>query len=145
MATRSTIALEHADGTVSQIYCHWDGYLENNGSILLKHYQDPAKVAQLMTLGDLSSLNTELGERQDFDRPNKGQCLAYGRDRGEAGCEARKFSTFGEYIRKYQPEEYNYIMRRDGKWYVEFYGYFNGLLTEAFEFQAKQREEEEME
>ena len=27
MATRSTIALEFADGSVGQVYCHWDGQI----------------------------------------------------------------------------------------------------------------------
>ena len=31
MGTRSTIALEFADGTVGQVYCHWDGYLSKIG------------------------------------------------------------------------------------------------------------------
>ena len=34
MGTRSTIALEYADGTVEQVYCHWDGYVSHNGLIL---------------------------------------------------------------------------------------------------------------
>ncbi len=37
MATRSTIALEFADGTVEQVYCHWDGYLDHNGALLRDH------------------------------------------------------------------------------------------------------------
>ena len=41
MATRSTIALEFADGTVEQVYCHWDGYLAHNGLMLLEHYSNP--------------------------------------------------------------------------------------------------------
>ena len=40
MATRSTIALEFADGTVQQVYCHWDGYLDYNGKLLAEHYTD---------------------------------------------------------------------------------------------------------
>ena len=67
MATRSTIALEYADGTVDQIYCHWDGYLENNGKILVEHYMDPFKVQQLMALGDISSLGPNIGEKHSFD------------------------------------------------------------------------------
>jgi hypothetical protein len=45
MGTRSTIALEFADGTVEQVYCHWDGYLSNNGKILQAHYMDPFEQA----------------------------------------------------------------------------------------------------
>ena len=60
MGTRSTIALEYADGTVGQIYCHWDGYLSNNGKILYTHYQDPFKVRELMDGGDMSSLDSSV-------------------------------------------------------------------------------------
>jgi hypothetical protein len=28
MATRSRIAIENQDGTVTSIYCHFDGYIE---------------------------------------------------------------------------------------------------------------------
>ena len=41
MATRSTIALEFADGTVQQVYCHWDGYIDHNGKILFENYSNP--------------------------------------------------------------------------------------------------------
>ena len=150
MATRSTIALEYADGTVHQVYCHWDGYLDNNGKILFNDYQDPFKVRALMDLGDLSSLGSSLGEQHEFDCPHKygtpeadawyeekrGICTFYGRDRGETGTQARKFKDYADYRKNAQFEEYNYILRRDGNWYVEFYGEFDGLLSEAFEFKS---------
>ena len=66
MGTRSTIALEYADGTVQQVYCHWDGYLSNNGMILQEHYSDPFKVRQLIDLGDISSLRPEVGAPHPF-------------------------------------------------------------------------------
>lgn len=135
MATRSTIALEYADGTVEQIYCHWDGYLEHNGQILLKHYSDPFKLRDLIDLGAISSLRPEIGEKQNFDQretQNKNWCLVYARDRGEELVKHR-FKDFAEYKANAQDEEYNYILRRDGNWYVEFYGEFDGLLVEAFD------------
>jgi len=66
MATRSTIALEFADGTVQQVYCHWDGYLEHNGKILKEHYSDPFKLRDLIDLGGISSLQPEIGEKHAF-------------------------------------------------------------------------------
>jgi hypothetical protein len=130
MATRSTIALEHADGTVSQIYCHWDGYLDHNGVILKTHYADPGKVSDLIALGDISYLGKELGQKHDFDNPtNRDWCLAYGRDRGEPGVDARTYPNFRAYDTAGQHEEYNYIMR-GGVWYVDREGMFD-LLEEA--------------
>lgn len=35
MATRSRIGIENQDGTVTSVYCHWDGYPENNGRICI--------------------------------------------------------------------------------------------------------------
>jgi len=135
MGTRSTIALEYADGTVDQIYCHWDGYLDYNGTILHKSYQDPFKVQRLMELGDLSSLGDDIGDKHDFDARTD-DCTFYGRDRGEDGTEARRFASYEDYRANAQGEEFNYILRSDGSWYVEFYGEFDGLLTEALERDA---------
>ena len=135
MATRSTIAIEFADGTVQQIYCHWDGYLSNNGQILLQHYSDPFKLRDLIDLGAVSSLRPEIGEKQDFDNretQNENWCLVYARDRGE-DLVKNTFKDYADYRENAQSEEYNYILRTDGKWYVEFYGEFDGLLTEAIE------------
>lgn len=76
MGTRSRIGLELPDGTFGSIYCHWDGYPGYNGKILLGHYSDPAKVEELISLGDLSSLGAEIGEKHDFNRPRGClQCL----------------------------------------------------------------------
>ena len=83
MATRSHIGVKNVDGTIDFVYCHWDGYPENNGKILVNHYQDMDKVNALMKLGDLSSLGEEIGWKHDFDKWVNGQCNAYGRDRGE--------------------------------------------------------------
>jgi hypothetical protein len=119
MATRSTIALEFADGTIGQVYCHWDGYLEHNGRILLENYSDPFKLRNLIDLGDLSILKSDLGEQHNFnDRYDEG-CTFYGRDRGEEGTSARYFKDFADYKLNHQYEEYEYILRTDGVWYVD--------------------------
>ena len=90
MSTRSYIAKELEDGSVRYIYCHFDGYVEHNGRILVDHYSDSDKVNQLLDLGDLSYLSEEIGEKQDFNQPtSRTWCLAYGRDRGEHGVGAK--------------------------------------------------------
>lgn len=128
MATRSTIAMEQPDGRVMQIYCHWDGYLSNNGELLQAHYRDRAKVLALMMLGDISSLRPEIGEAHDFDaRYNGGDvredwCTAFGRDRGEPDTNARVFQDFEDYKQNHQYEEFEYIYRSDDQWYVCQYG-----------------------
>jgi hypothetical protein len=72
MATRSLIGIKLEDNIVKTIYCHWDGYPEHNGELLVNHYNTPAAITALMELGDLSSLGKTL------DR-----CTAYHRDRNE--------------------------------------------------------------
>lgn len=127
MATRSTIALEYTDGTIKQIYAHWDGYLACNGNILLNHYSTPESVNELISLGDLSSLNETIEST-----------VFYARDRGEAGFVfARSFSDFNDYKFNADFQSYNYIMR-EGVWHVNRGGnnYFC-TLVEAF------RDEEE--
>ena len=150
MATRSTIALEFADNTVGQVYCHWDGYLENNGKILLENYTDPFKLQKLIDLGDLSSLRPEIGEEHPFsvfDLPNDSplskdgkfeelygeMCTFYGRDRGETGVNARYFKDFADYKKNHQYEEFEYILRTDGKWYVSTGGDYKLLAIELAE------------
>jgi hypothetical protein len=108
MGTRSTIALEFADNTVEQVYCHWDGYLSNNGQILHKHYQDPFKVRDLIDLGGFSSLETSV----------EGTAATAYTQRGE-DISIEKFKDYSDYIENHQYEEYEYILRRDGIWYVK--------------------------
>jgi hypothetical protein len=142
MGTRSTIALEFADGTVEQVYCHWDGYLAHNGQILLKHYSDPFVLRDLIDLGDISSLGKIIGTSHPFspyvsdneefkalpvdtqDRikaaTKKAYDLAqelgcttfYGRDRGETGVGSKKFIDYEDYVDNHQYEEYDYILRQ---------------------------------
>lgn len=115
MATRSTIAIEREDGTVAQVYCHWDGYPAHNGTILLEHYSNPEVLEQLIKLGDLSVLGTTVGQKHDFDqRPDNDWCTFYGRDRGETGQQAREYSSWQDYTQHAQFEEFNYVLRCGG-------------------------------
>lgn len=111
MATRSTIALEYADGTVKQIYCHHDGYIEKNGKILQEQYSDPDKLNKIIELGDLSSLGFNIGTKHDFDYYGSDICTFYGRDRNEDNVEPNQFKDFNDYLKNHRQEEYNYILR----------------------------------
>ncbi len=142
MATRSTIALEYADGTVGQVYCHWDGYLDNNGKILYNHYQDPFKLRELLDLGDISSLSSEIGAAHDFDERGAGTTF-YMRDRGETGCGQKMFNCYEDYVLNHQHEEYEYILRKDGIWYVKCYNAAYVPLGEAIAEEMRQSAEDE--
>ena len=58
MGTRSRIGIEMPDHTVVSVYCHWDGYVEHNGKILVEHYQNREDVQELIDGGSMSSLRT---------------------------------------------------------------------------------------
>ncbi len=148
MGTRSTIALEFADGTVQQVYCHWDGYLDYNGKILQEHYSDPFKLRELIDLGDISSLRPTIGEKHDFSRLDStmpadeyetkygNMTTFYGRDRGESGCGAKRFKDFADYKANHQYEEFEYILRACGDkavWYVADHNSTYVPLTLALE------------
>jgi hypothetical protein len=108
MGTRSTIALEFADGSVSQVYCHFDGYLDGVGAELVSDYSNPFELQKLINQGDMSSIGehyTGRGESYEDNAP-------------------RRFQNFDEYTAECEQEEYDYILRNvDGKatWFVRCY------------------------
>jgi len=136
MGTRSMIAIENPHSlAVKSIYCHWDGYLEHNGSILNTHYSNSPKVNNFIALGDLSSLRPEIGEKHEFSRldttlPEEeyerlygDMCTYYTRDRGET-APYKHFSSVKEAVAYYDGSwcEYFYLFKYDdtlesGKWY----------------------------
>jgi hypothetical protein len=108
--------------------------LEHNGAILKEHYSNPFKLRELIDLGDLSSLRPNIGEKHAFSQfelraeevagyktLTEDMCTFYGRDRGETGITAKKFKDFEDYKTNFQHEEYAYILRTDGNWYVKQY------------------------
>jgi hypothetical protein len=158
MATRSTIALEFADGTIGQVYCHWDGYLSHNGKILFENYSNPFILRDLIDLGSLSSLRPTIGTKhpfshydvanmtlQEYGNLYRDMCTFYGRDRGEGQSDANYFKDFADFKANGQAEEYDYILRNvDGvaTWFVSDHGGEFVLLTEAFAKEAEAEKEE---
>ena len=131
MGTRSMIGKLEDNGTVTAIYCHWDGYAEGVGHTLMKHYRDADKVDALMALGDLSVLAAEIGEKHPFsyhdvqmtsEQYNElygNMCLAYGRDRNEKNVAAKTFANIDVYAEEALPlmgSEYLYLYE-DGFWH----------------------------
>lgn len=128
MATRSRIGVMHGD-VVKSVYCHWDGYLAYNGKMLQEHYNS-ARANELVSLGDLSSLQPNIGEAHPFGYHSTDMssaeyeakfgdmCTFYGRDRGEADTEFKVAHTFAEFLAQCDGcgAEYYYIIK-DGVWY----------------------------
>lgn len=116
MSINSTIAVENPDGTVSQVYCHWDGGLNHNGVILYNHYNDLERAQLLITHGSISILgfHIEPTEAHSFNKPQRGVCVFYGRDRGEPDISPTMFSSFEEYSSAealHNYTNYTYVLR----------------------------------
>jgi len=110
MGTRSTIAIEFADASVSQIYCHWDGYLDNNGRILQTSYMDPFKVRALVDLGGFSSLKDTVEETAETAYANRGEELS-----------VERYMNRDEYFDLCSGEEYDYLLTESMGWLVRCY------------------------
>ena len=102
MATRSTIWLKD-ENSYKGVYCHWDGYLSNNGKILLENYNTLKKVKELISFGFISALDATIDK-----------CVFYNRDIDEdfVNYEVSSLEDMEEFL-----ECYNYICQ-DNKWYV---------------------------
>lgn len=139
MGTRSLIAVVHGNN-YKTVYCHWDGYLSHNGRILQEHYDSP-KANNLIALGNISSLQPNIGEKHPFsqfdtDMPAKefeekygNMTTFYGRDREEEGQEFVTHTSKESLIEHFNDSwsEFAYIMQ-DGVWYVMFQGDSNFYL-----------------
>ena len=141
MSTRCRIGIKLPDGKIKSIYSHWDGYPEGVGKKLLKYYDTPEKINELMDLGDISSLGEiydEAVSKADWDDPRaalkddgKTYTVAY-KDRGE-DVPARVDKDEIEYISKAGNccEEYTYLYKEgyDGiyEWYCLEVPYFKNL------------------
>jgi len=110
--------------TVRAVYCHWDGYLEHNGAILQKHYAASPKVNNLIAMGDLSSLGTQIGEAHPFSphgskedealyeaAKEAGYCTFYKRDRGESDVDFKVFNTLAQAEDHYTWSDYYYVFK----------------------------------
>ena len=122
MSTRSLIIRKNEVGKYESIYCHNDGYPECNGVILYNHYNNPERVKELISLGDMSSLyefinpDKRLGEHT-FDNRQPYTCVFYGRDRGESNVEFKTFDTLREALSQDSWQEYAYVYEND-EWRV---------------------------
>ena len=121
MATRSRIAIENQDGTVTSIYCHFDGYLDGVGKKLFNHY-DREKTEKLIELGDISVLGESTLDT-----------IAYHRDRGED----HSFQTHSRVEALFETNEfidYIYCLNSDGIWLVQKYNSLHvNILQEELE------------
>lgn len=117
MATRSRIGIENENGTITSIYCHWDGYPDGVGATLKEHYSNTQKIKMLLNLGDISILGEHVAtmDEHTFENPKQGVTVAYHRDRGEEKNEARTDMSIEQFKNRLD-ENYGYVYTKDEKW-----------------------------
>ena len=114
MGTRSRVAVMHGD-VCKSVYCHYDGYLDYTGRILLNHY-DSTAANMLVARGDNSGIKETVDEMNFYE------------DREADGEDVKDFldstpwsvaHTFEEFLEQVEGccGEYYYIMK-DGVWYA---------------------------
>lgn len=134
MATRSAIGIKHGD-RIKAIYCHYDGYLEHVGRALHTYYQDSIKVNKLISMGNMSGIGADIGEKHVFNDRSEyladgiaSQCTFYNRDRGEESVEFKSFATEADFIDYYNGSgcEFYYLYDH-GVWYYSVGKEFKAL------------------
>jgi len=112
MSTRSRIAIENQNGSVTSVYCHFDGYISGVGKTLEKHYTDRSVVEELIELGDISTL----GESTE-------DTVAYCRNRGEDLCLTSYLCVEDLFDLGFEGGiEYVYCFTKNNIWLVNEYG-----------------------
>lgn len=119
--------------SVVSVYCHWDGYVEHNGKILVNHYQNREDVKALIDGGNISTLRTRgdwnhssplKDENGEYITDAAGY-LTYENDREpqplyytERGEELEvHHGSFDEFVSgKLGGEEYAYLYDLNGNW-----------------------------
>jgi len=130
MGTRSRIGYELPDHSVVSVYCHWDGYVEHNGRILVEHYQDREAVKELIDGGSMSSLRTTqtweseiMKDGRDYVLDENGQ-IQYTHTREpqpmyhtERGDELDvQHTSFDDFCSDMCGEEFVYLYDLNGNW-----------------------------
>jgi len=122
MATRSYIGVQMPNGSIEAVYCHFDGYPRGVGHTLHTYHNSLQAAASILELGDLSYLAEKLAPEPSqvhkFGLPVPGVTVAYMRDRGETGLEARTFPDIKTFTQAAKDSwaEYIYLFR-DGAWF----------------------------
>ena len=139
MGTRSRIGYELPDHSVVSVYCHWYGYVELNGKILVKHYQNREDVKELIGGGGMLTLRTRgnwnpspplYDENGNYIFDADGN-IKYENDREpqplyytERGEELEVMhSSFDEFVSGNSGEEYAYLYDLNGQWKAYDIGY----------------------
>jgi hypothetical protein len=104
----------HGD-VCKSVYCHYDGYLDYTGRILLEHY-DSTKANMLIARGDNSGVKETLEEMNFYEEREEHAEDVLDLIRSTPWQIAHTFEEFLEQVENCYGEYY-YVMR-DGVWYA---------------------------
>jgi len=112
MATRSAIAIETGlpemgPCIIHAVYCHWDGYVTNNGALLLEYFDSLPSAVALIKGGSISSL----GEGID-------KTVFHCRDMDREMVPASEYGTREEFIENSDGLDYLYILNQNDVWEI---------------------------
>lgn len=105
MATPCYIGLEHQDGYIESIYCHFDGYLSSVGLELYTNYNSLEKLEELLSNGDMSFLGKTIED-----------CSFY-KHNGESDTNSQQHLCIQSWLLGKKYVDYLYLFK-DNKWYV---------------------------
>jgi len=114
MSTSSRIGIVKEDGSITSVYCHFDGDPDWTGVNLESCYKNVQDIHGLMSRGDLSAIESNVDWENE---PHNGPL--YYADRGE-DCPAID-STYEEFLGLCDNQgcEYFYLFK-DGKWVAHY-------------------------
>ena len=114
MGTRSRVAVMHGD-VCKSVYCHYDGYLDYTGRILLEHY-DSTAANQLIARGDNSGVKETIEEMNFYEDREAADEDVNEFLKSTPWEVAHTFEEFLEQVKGCWGESY-YVMK-DGVWYA---------------------------
>jgi len=112
MATRSAIAIETGlpemgPCIIHAVYCHWDGYVEHNGAMLLKYFDSLPSAVALIKGGSISTLGEGIDKTQ-----------FHCRDMDREMVPASEYGTREEFIENSDGLDYLYILNQNDVWEI---------------------------
>ena len=112
--TNAYIGKQLKDGRIVAVYCHSG---RDAGKVLFEHYKTSKKVKDLISLGDLSSIEKFVaprsGSTHSWKTPKDNVTIAYSRERGDKFSQ-KWFNNENEFL--YENFGHTYLFKR-GKWY----------------------------
>ena len=138
--TGSLIAKQISPDAYRTVFCQIEGHLESQGDMLVKHFDTPEKVDELLSLGDLYVLYPQLtpdpSRKHSMEERQQNVTVAYRRDLGETDMDA-EIHTLEELDSPDGLIEFVYIFDLDHQWKYFQGGYLEeGLRDVKADLQA---------